>query len=105
MRKVKGTIHWVDADTAVDAEVRLYEHLFSAENPEDVPEGKTFLDVLNPASKTVVTAKVEPALAGDAPGVPLQFERHAYFVRDPDDAGGRPVFNRTVTLRDSFRKG
>jgi len=109
VRKVKGTIHWVNADTAVDAEVRLYEHLFlgekPAENPEDAADGKTFLDHLNPESKTVVTAMAEPALADDAPGVPLQFERHAYFVRDPDDSDGKPVFNRTVTLRDSFRKG
>lgn len=105
VRKVKGTIHWVQAETAVDAQVRLYEHLFSAENPEDVAEGQTFVDHLNPDSLTTVTAKVEPALAADAVGVPLQFERHAYFVRDPDDAGGKPVFNRTVTLRDSSRKG
>ena len=105
VRKVKGTIHWVQAETAVDAQVRLYEHLFSAENPEDVAEGQTFVDHLNPDSLTTVTAKVEPALAADAVGVPLQFERHAYFVRDPDDADGKPVFNRTVTLRDSSRKG
>ena len=68
-------------------------------------EGQTFVDHLNPDSLTTVTAKVEPALAADAVGVPLQFERHAYFVRDPDDADGKPVFNRTVTLRDSSRKG
>ena len=105
VRKVKGTIHWVQAETAVDAQVRLYEHLFEAENPEDVPEGQTFLDHLNPDSVTVVPAKVEPALAQDHPGVPLQFERHAYFVRDAEDSDGTPVFNRTVTLRDTSRKG
>ena len=105
VRKVKGTIHWVQAETAVDAQVRLYEHLFAAEHPEDLADGQTLADQLNADSLTTVTAKVEPALAADAVGVPLQFERHAYFVRDPDDADGKPVFNRTVTLRDSSRKG
>ncbi|MEM6458396.1 MAG: glutamine--tRNA ligase/YqeY domain fusion protein [Planctomycetota bacterium] len=105
VRKVKGTIHWVSVAHAADVEVRLYEHLFTAEDPESVPEGGDWLDHLNPDSLKTVTAKVEPALIDDLPGVPLQFERQAYFVRDVEDAAdGTPVFNRTVTLRDSWAK-
>lgn len=108
VRKVKGTIHWVSVDHAKDAEVRLYEHLFTKEDPEDVPEGESWLTNINPESLKTVVAKVEPALVEDEAGMPLQFERHAYFTRDLEDAatasGGRPVFNRTVTLRDSWAK-
>lgn len=108
VRKVKGTIHWVSVDHAKDAEVRLYEHLFTKEDPGDVPEGESWLTNINPESLKTVVAKVEPALVEDKAGLPLQFERHAYFTRDPEDAatasGGRPVFNRTVTLRDSWAK-
>ena len=105
VRKVKGTIHWVSAEHAVNVEVRLYEHLFAAEDPEAAAAGGDWLSNLNPDSLTVVRAKAEPAVADDGPGVPLQFERHAYFVRDPNDpADGKPVFNRTVTLRDSWAK-
>ncbi|MEM1107167.1 MAG: glutamine--tRNA ligase/YqeY domain fusion protein [Planctomycetota bacterium] len=113
VRKVKGTIHWVSQAHAIDAEVRLYEHLFTKENPEDVDEasggasGGNWLDNINPDSLKVVTAKAEPALADDQPATPLQFERHAYFVRDsvePTNASGQPVFNRTVTLRDTWAK-
>ncbi|MEM9914305.1 MAG: glutamate--tRNA ligase family protein, partial [Planctomycetota bacterium] len=107
VRKVKGTIHWVSQAHAIDAEVRLYEHLFTKENPEDVAEDGDWLENINPDSLTVVTAKAEPALADDGPGVSLQFERHAYFVRDsvePANALGQPVFNRTVTLRDTWAK-
>lgn len=108
VRKVKGTIHWVSVDHAKDAEVRLYEHLFTEEDPEDVPEGESWLTNINPESLKTVVAKVEPALVEDEAGMPLQFERHAYFTRDLEDAatasGGRPVFNRTVTLRDSWAK-
>ncbi|MEO1235193.1 MAG: glutamine--tRNA ligase/YqeY domain fusion protein [Planctomycetota bacterium] len=105
VRKVKGTLHWVSADHAQDAEVRLYEHLFTQEDPERAPDGGDWLGNINPDSLTTVTAKVEPALLDDGPGVPLQFERHAYFVRDPQDASsGGAVFNRTVTLRDTWAK-
>ncbi len=104
-KKVKGTIHWVDAKTALTAEVRLYDHLFAVENPDDVPDGGTFLDNLNPHSLEVVQAKLEPALADAEPGESYQFERVGYFVADPiDSKPGRPVFNRTVTLRDTWGK-
>jgi glutaminyl-tRNA synthetase len=105
-RKVKGTLHWVSQSHAIDGELRLYEHLFTKEDPEDVPEGGDWLENVNPDSLTVIeNAKLEPALAEDAAGVPLQFERNAYFVRDPQDTpDGRPVFNRTVTLRDTWAK-
>ena len=106
-RKVRGTIHWVSAAHAIDAEVRLYDRLFAAEIPGS--GGRDWLDDLNPDSLTVVrNAKLEPALAGAEPGETLQFERTGYFAPDPDgfaDGGpARPVFNRTVTLRDSWAK-
>ena len=101
-RKVKGTIHWVSAAHAVEAEVRLYDRLFLSEKPE---ESGSFLDDLNPASLEVVTdAKLEPALAAAASGTSFQFERLGYFCVDPDTAPGRPVFNRTVGLRDTWAK-
>jgi glutaminyl-tRNA synthetase len=104
-RKVKSTIHWVSAQHAVDAEVRLYETLFTVENPNDVPEGKEWTDLLNPKSLEVVTGcKVEPSLAQSAPGSRYQFERLGYFCTDPDSSGGRPVFNRTAALRDTWAK-
>ena len=101
-RKVKGTIHWVSAAHAVEAEVRLYDRLFLSEKPE---ESGSFLEDLNPASLEVVTdAKLEPALAAAASGTSFQFERLGYFCVDPDTAPGRPVFNRTVGLRDTWAK-
>lgn len=106
-RKVKGTIHWVSAPHALDAEVRLYDHLFKVPNPDDAPEGGTWLDNLNPDSLEVLTgAKVEPALAELKPGdVPVQFERTGYFCLDTvDSTDDRPVFNRTATLRDTWAK-
>jgi len=105
-RKVKGTIHWVSAQHAVDAEVRLYDHLFRGENPDDVPEGGTFLDNINPHSLEVLTdAKLEPSLAEAERGEHFQFERNGYFFVDPvDSAEGKPVFNRTATLRDTWKK-
>jgi glutaminyl-tRNA synthetase len=103
-RKVKGTIHWVSAAHALHAEVRLYEHLFSVENPNAAEEGKTFLDYLNPDSLKTVTAMLEPALADVAPGTRVQFERIGYFCADKDGTPGKPVFNRTVGLRDSWAK-
>ncbi|NHZ45628.1 glutamine--tRNA ligase/YqeY domain fusion protein [Nitratidesulfovibrio liaohensis] len=103
-RKVKGTIHWVSAAHALHAEVRLYEHLFSVENPNATEDGKTFVDYLNPDSLKTVTAMLEPALADVAPGTRVQFERIGYFCADRDGTPGKPVFNRTVGLRDSWAK-
>ncbi len=105
-RKVKGTIHWVSAAHALSAEVRLFDHLFSCENPDDVPEGGTFLDNINPNSLEILTnAKLEPSLANAEPGSHFQFERSGYFFVDPTDSKpGRPVFNRTATLRDTWAK-
>ena len=105
-RRIQGTIHWVAAADAVDAEVRLYDTLFPAADPDDLPEGVDFLSTLNPRSLEVVTgAKVEPALADAAPGDRVQFERTGYFAADlVDHTRGRPVFNRTVTMRDTWAK-
>jgi glutaminyl-tRNA synthetase len=104
-RKVKSTIHWVSAAHAVDAEVRVYENLFSKLDPTDVEEGKDVLDNLNPHSLDIVSAaKVEPSLANATPGARYQFERLGYFCVDPDAKPGTPVFNRTVALKDTWAK-
>ena len=105
-RKVRGTIHWVSAEHAVDVELRLYDRLFAVENPNKVPEGGDFKDFLAPDSLEVRTGcKAEPAVAAAAAGDRLQFERVGYFVADTVDHGsGRPVFNRTVALKDSWAK-
>jgi len=104
-RKVKGTIHWVSASTAHCVEVRLYDRLFQSESPEEAAEGKTFLDNINPNSVTTITAVIEPALASLPPGTRVQFERNGYFCIDEKDSKpGEPVFNRIVTLRDSWAK-
>lgn len=104
-RKVKSTIHWVSARHATEAEVRLYEHLFAKENPSEVEEGKDFRDNLNPNSLEVIAgAWVEPSLAEAKPGTRLQFERLGYFCVDRESQPGRPVFNRTVGLRDAWAK-
>ena len=103
-RKIKGTIHWVSVPHAVPAEVRLYEHLFTSPTPGNTPEGVEFTDLLNPGSMRVVTAQVEPALADFPAGARVQFERLGYFCVDPDSKPGTPVFNRTVTLKDSWAK-
>lgn len=103
-RRVKGTLHWVSAKSAVDAEVRLYDRLFSVENPNDVPDGKTFLDFINPNSLTVVHAKVEPALASAPGDLQYQFMRKGYFILDPDATPEKLVFNQAVALRDSWAK-
>ena len=103
-RRVKGVIHWVSAAHAVEAEVRLYDNLFAKENPDDVEEGKTFLDYLNPESMVVKTAFVEPSLAEAKVGDKFQFERVGYFCADYDHTTEKPVFNRTVGLRDSWSK-
>ncbi len=101
-RKVKGTIHWVSADHAVDASVRLYDRLFSEADPET---GGDFMQNLNPESLTVVQAKLEPSLAEATPDTPYQFERIGYFRADDRGGGsGAPAFNRTVSLRDTWAK-
>ncbi len=103
-RKVKATLHWVSAAHAVEAEVRLYDRLFSHPNPDRAGEG-SFLDHLNPDSLEVLRGcRLEPCLAGARAGDRVQFERLGYFCADPDTADGRPVFNRTVTLRDAWAK-
>jgi glutaminyl-tRNA synthetase len=104
-RKVKSTIHWVSAAHAVDAEVRLYDTLFTKENPNEVEEGQDFTANLNPNSLDVLTGcKVEPSLRDAAPGARYQFERMGYFCVDPDSTPGKPVFNRTIGLRDTWAK-
>jgi glutaminyl-tRNA synthetase len=103
-RKVKGTIHWVSAAHATHAEVRLYDRLFGVENPAAVKDGD-FLDQLNPGSLRVLTdCRLEPGLAAAMPDSRFQFERQGYFCLDADSRSGRPVFNRIVTLRDSWAK-
>jgi glutaminyl-tRNA synthetase len=103
-RRVKGTLHWVSAAHAVDATVRLYDHLFTREDPE--AGGEDFTQFLNPDSLTVLAdAKIEPALAALPAGEPVQFERLGYFCRDTKDgAPDRPVFNRAVSLRDTWAR-
>lgn len=105
-RKVKGTIHWVSARHALEAEVRLYDVLFTKKDPDDVPEGKNYLSNLNPKSLEVVpSARLEPSLKEIQPGVRVQFERTGYFFVDPAASlPGKPVFNRIVTLRDTWEK-
>ena len=103
-RKVKGVIHWVSAPHAKEAEIRLFDRLFTRESLDDIEEGKTFKDYLNPASLTVVKGYVEPSLAGTVPGSKYQFERIGYFCADKDSSVEKLVFNRTVTLKDSWSK-
>ncbi len=105
-RKVKGTLHWVSAAHALDATVRLYDHLFTKPDPQEVAEDESFLDYLNPQSLQVIEhCKLEPVLAGAQPGERVQFERSGYFIADTmDSKPGAPVFNRTVSLRDSWAK-
>jgi glutaminyl-tRNA synthetase len=104
-RKVKSTLHWVSARHAIEAEVRLYDHLFTKENPDDVVEGEDFKSNLNPNSLEVLNSCcIEPSLAGVKPFNRYQFERLGYFCVDPDSTKEKPVFNRTVTLRDTWAK-
>jgi len=104
-RKVKSTIHWVSAAHAIDAEVRLYDNLFTKENPDEAEEGKDFIANLNPNSLEVVSnAKLEPSMAKVTAGKRYQFERLGYFCVDPDSTPGKPVFNRTVALKDTWAK-
>ena len=103
-RKVKSTIHWVSAANAVSAEVRLYEKLFIAENPNETPEGSDFTMFVNPASLEIVQGKAEPSLASARPGNRYQFERLGYFCADKSSTAEHLVFNRTVELRDTWAK-
>ncbi len=104
-RKVKSTLHWVAAKTAVEAEVRLYDRLFIREDPTNTPEGGDWKDNINPDSLEVLTGcKLEPSLADITPGWICQFERKGYFCVDPDSTSENPVFNRTVTLKDTWAK-
>jgi len=101
---VKSTIHWVSAAHAVSAEVRLYEKLFIAENPNETPEGSDFTMFVNPASLEIVQGKAEPSLASARPGNRYQFERLGYFCADKSSTAEHLVFNRTVELRDTWAK-
>jgi glutaminyl-tRNA synthetase len=102
-RRVKGTIHWVSAAHAAKAEVRLYDRLFLSEEPE--AGGRDPLTDLNPNSLQIVEdARVEPSLAQAGPGTRVQFERQGYFCVDPESTAGTPVFNRTVTLKDTWAR-
>ncbi|MES2820053.1 MAG: glutamine--tRNA ligase, partial [Pseudomonadota bacterium] len=103
-RRVKGVIHWVPAAESIECEVRLYDRLFRSPSPEKAEEGATFLDNINPDSLTVLRGcRAEPSLAQAQPEDRFQFEREGYFCADlKDSQPGKPVFNRTVTLRDSW---
>jgi len=103
-RKIKGTIHWVSAKHAIAAEVRLYDRLFTQEDPNDVPEGEDWKSLLNPESLSVITAQVEPFAGNAEAGTRLQFERNGYFCVDRDSTPGKIVFNRTVALKDSWAR-
>lgn len=104
-RKVKGTIHWVAAPTAVSAPVRLYDRLFTAPRPDADKSGRDFKEFLNPESLLTAQAQLEPMLGDAEPGQLFQFERNGYFVADSiESKPGAPVFNRVVTLRDSWAK-
>jgi len=104
-RKVKGTIHWVAAEQSIEADVRLYDHLFLKPDPDDVEPGQDYKSNLNPKSLEVISsARIEPSLTGAAVGNRYQFERIGYFCVDPDSASGRLIFNRTAALRDTWSK-
>jgi glutaminyl-tRNA synthetase len=103
-RKVKGTLHWVSEKFAVQAEVRLYDRLFIKEFPEETEEGKTYIDLLNPGSLKVITAFIEPAVKDAVVDQKFQFERIGYFSVDKDSDAEHLVFNRSVSLKDSWSK-
>jgi len=105
-RKVKATLHWVSAEHSLEAEIRLYDTLFTKENPNDTEEGREFTDYLNPKSLEVLkSCRLEPGLAAATSGSRYQFERLGYFCADSvDSVPGKPVFNRTVTLKDEWAK-
>lgn len=103
LRKVKGTLHWVSAAHAVEAEIRLYDRLFNVEAP-DADKEKDYMEFINPDSLQVIKGYVEPGLKNASAAEKFQFQRVGYFCVDKDSTEGRPVFNRTVTLRDSWAK-
>lgn len=104
-RKVKATLHWVSARHAISAEIRLYDHLFTKPDPDDVEPGKDYKSNINPGSlQTLTEGKLEPALASSVSGEMFQFERMGYFCVDSDSSDGKPIFNRTVTLKDTWAK-
>src|SRR5208282_2840804 len=104
-RKVKSTIHWVSAAHAIQAEIRIYDKLFTKPDPGDLEEGESFLDYLNPNSlEVLLDAQLEPSLATAKPGDRVQFERVGYFCTDLDSCPGRLVFNRTLPLKDTWAK-
>jgi glutaminyl-tRNA synthetase len=103
-RKVQGTIHWVSSKYAIEAEARLYEHLFIKENPEEYPEGGSWRDNINPDSLKIVKIKIEPTILEDDLNQKYQFERVGYFCFDKDSTKEKLIFNRTVTLRDTWAK-
>jgi glutaminyl-tRNA synthetase len=103
-RRIRGTIHWVSAAHAQDAEIRLFDRLFNCERPDDVPADGSFKDNLNPDSLQIITAKVEPVLAAAEVQSRYQFERTGYFIKDADSTADKSVFNRIVPLRDSWSK-
>ena len=103
-RKIKSTIHWISAAHAVPVEARLYDKLFTVENPNETPEGSDFTMFLNPKSLEVVHGKAEPSLKNARPGDRYQFERLGYFCTDKSSTAERLVFNRTVGLRDTWAK-
>lgn len=104
-RRVKSTLHWVSAEQAIEAEVRMYDHLFNKEDPTDVEDGKDFKDYINPDSLEILTScRIEPSLASATPGSRYQLERQGYFCVDPDSSPEKLVFNRIVTLRDTWAK-
>ncbi|NLB83723.1 MAG: glutamine--tRNA ligase, partial [Synergistaceae bacterium] len=104
-RRVKGTLHWVSCDQSVEAEVRLYDRLFTLKDMSEMEEGKEYRDYLNPSSLVVLkNSRIEPSLAGAQPLDRFQFLRQGYFCADRDSTAERPIFNRTVTLKDSWAK-
>jgi glutaminyl-tRNA synthetase len=104
-QKVRGVIHWVSAEHGIPAEVRLYDRLFAHPNPDKAEAGTEFTDFINPESlRTLTHCVLESNLAGATAGEQFQFEREGYFCVDPDHSRDRPIFNRTVTLRDSWAK-
>ena len=103
-RKVKGTMHWVDAEEAKDIEIRLYDRLFLEEEPDKVDEGKSFTDNINPDSLNIITAKAEPSISNADIGQTFQFERKGYFCVDKDSTKDKIIYNRTISLRDSWAK-
>jgi glutaminyl-tRNA synthetase len=103
-RKAKGTLHWISIPHAIEAEIRLYDRLFTVPEPEDVEEGQDFKDFINPDSLEIVIGWCEPSIKSAVSGKAYQFERLGYFNTDKDSSKEKLVFNRTVTLRDSWAK-